>query len=238
MHVLMHKPPCCLSSTIDDQPKATRLTKLKRQRSLNPGASSASASGDGPARQKRRTVVDVLQENGIDPASTSAVGRLDYESSGALLFTSDGELNRAVRAKEAEGCAKVYEVHIAGRRALADKDVARLAEPMWFPEPGLEGGGVWSAPAELRLLRHAELSGAEAEADPWPWPPHGGWATVVEFTLREGRNRQIRRLCARSRLHVRRLHRTRFGPLGLGGLEEGRCRALSAAELAALRGAV
>lgn len=227
VHLLMHKPPCCLSSTVDQQQKATRQTKLDRQRSLGATASSEK-------QEHRDTVVDVLLANGIDPASTSCCGRLDFESSGALLFTSDGVLNRAVRAKEASGCAKVYEVHLAGRRKLLDKDVARLSEPLWCADPALPGGGVWTAPADLTRVRAEQLTGEALAADPWPWPPHGGWSTVLEVTLHEGRNRQIRRLCARSRLHIRRLHRTRFGPLQLGELEPGRCRALTAEELAAL----
>ena len=58
---------------------------------------------------------------------------------------------------------------------------------------------------------------------------------MIEVTLCEGRKRQIRRLCARSRLHVRRLHRVSFGPLQLGDLEPGRCRKLTHDELSALR---
>ena len=60
---------------------------------------------------------------------------------------------------------------------------------------------------------------------------------MIEVTLCEGRKRQIRRLCARSRLHIRRLHRISFGPLHLGNLEPGQCRELTHDELAALRSA-
>lgn len=86
VHILMNKPPCCLVSTVDEQPRATRKSKLKRQRAL---------SGAGPESQpatggQRETVVDVLRANGFDPKTTSAVGRLDFESTGVLFFTSDG----------------------------------------------------------------------------------------------------------------------------------------------------
>jgi hypothetical protein len=92
VHLLMNKPPCCLSSTIDEQPQATRKTKLKRQRALG-GAQQAQQQQQeqqASTAQPRSTVVEILRANGFDPATTSPVGRLDFESSGALLFTSDG----------------------------------------------------------------------------------------------------------------------------------------------------
>ena len=58
--------------------------------------------------------------------------------------------------------------------------------------------------------------------------------TVLEITLHEGRNRQIRRMCRDLGLTILRLKRIRLGPLGLGDLPVGECRFLSAAETAAL----
>eukprot|EP01048_Picozoa_sp_COSAG05_P014117 COSAG05_NODE_1570_length_4527_cov_4.173216_2_plen_291_part_00 len=248
LHVLMNKPVCCLCSSIDGQPTAHRSTKLKQQRALAAGSDSAATTtpqasppaGGSATTGDRQTVIDVLLANGIDPKRTSAVGWLDYESSGALLFTSDGVLNRAVKAPEA-GCGKVYEVHVAGRWQASDRAVARLSEPMLFPTEGGKdtkagvAGGVVSKPAAVRVLGQHELEGEARRLDPWPWPPHGGWATVLQVTLHEGRNRQIRRLCARSKLHVRRLHRTQIGPLSLGGLAPGKCRVLDLEQLLQLR---
>ena len=265
LHVLMNKPACCLCSTVDGQPVAHRPTKLKQQRALAAGTDStvdasstlptedsntsggggSGGSGDG----SRLTVTDVLRANNIDPSRTSCVGRLDYESSGALLFTSDGALNTAVKAPEA-GCSKVYEVHVAGRWQDDDRAVAQLSEPMFFPsrsssgksgkgpEQGESTAGVTTKPAQVRVVKQYALVGEQLRLDPWPWPPHGGWATVLEVSLQEGRNRQIRRLCARSKLHIRRLHRTRIGPLELDGLRAGECRALGLKELLQLRSAV
>jgi pseudouridine synthase len=213
LHVLMNKPPLCLCSTVDSQPTAARRTKKQQQRALAGGgggfppdapvgAQPAVPDGTSP---RRLTVVDVLRANGIDPARTSAVGRLDFESSGALLFTSDGVLNRAVKAPQA-GCDKVYEVNVAGRWGADDGVIRRLAEPMHFPAAEGEPGFT-SSPAQVRVLGQRELRGEERELDPWPWPPHGGWSTVLEFTLHEGRNRQIRRLCGRSRVWAHALSR-------------------------------
>ena len=69
-HLIMHKPALCLTSTCDGMAPATRPEILRRQRSL------------GVVGATRTTVVDVLQANGIDPSTVSAVGRLDYETSG------------------------------------------------------------------------------------------------------------------------------------------------------------
>ena len=55
--------------------------------------------------------------------------------------------------------------------------------------------------------------------------------TWIEFVITEGRNRQVRRLCGRSRLEVSVLRRVRFGPLELGELEEGQARALTQEEV-------
>ena len=90
-------------------------------------------------------------------------------------------------------------------------------------------------PAAVRWLGERELSREERAVDPWPWPPHSGWSTRLELTITEGKNRQIRRLCQRSKLHVRKLHRLRIGPLQLGQLAEGCCRVLTATELRELR---
>jgi 16S rRNA U516 pseudouridylate synthase RsuA-like enzyme len=99
VHLLMNKPPCCLTSTVDEQPQPTRKTKLDRQHALGgaaqhqqpqPQPQQQQQQQQQPQQQHRATVVDVLRANGVDPATTSAVGRLDFESSGALFFTSDG----------------------------------------------------------------------------------------------------------------------------------------------------
>ena len=76
--------------------------------------------------------------------------------------------------------------------------------------------------------------GGQAAVDPWPWPPHAGWVTCLRVTIAEGKNQQIRKLCKRSNLHVRRLHRVSLGPQRLGDLAAGRCRVLDAAEVDAL----
>jgi 23S rRNA pseudouridine2605 synthase len=60
-------------------------------------------------------------------------------------------------------------------------------------------------------------------------------ADALEITIREGRKRQVRRMCEAVGHPVRRLQRVRFGPLELGSLPEGACRTLTAEEVRALR---
>ena len=98
---------------------------------------------------------------------------------------------------------------------------------------------VWCEPAPDaeridRLRRGAVLSDGPARPEAVERAPAGPWLRV---TLREGRNREVRRLCAAVGLNVRRLRRIAFGPLGLDGLAPGAWRRLSATEVEALRAA-
>lgn len=147
-------------------------------------------------------------------------GRLDLESSGLLLFTDDGLLQQALLNSafkhvdsgdgELEPVAKVYHVKTPGR--VDKRIIDELMKPL------LMGGHqakkvIETAPAQVQLLEQDHNF------------------TWLEFTIREGRNRQIRRLCGRSRLPVEVLRRVQFGPLMLGELGEGESRPLSQHEV-------
>jgi 23S rRNA pseudouridine2605 synthase len=135
------------------------------------------------------------------------VGRLDYATSGVLLLTDDGDLANALLHPR-YGVEKTYRVAIAGR--LSERDVRRLQE-------GIELDDVRTAPATVRVaaLRRE--------------------GSVVDVTIHEGRNRQVRRMFAALGHSVLALTRTRFGPLRLGNLSPGCVRPLTAKELAALQ---
>jgi len=137
------------------------------------------------------------------------VGRLDYDSEGLLLATNDGEL--ALRLAHPR-----YEVE-KRYRALLDRP--------------LDAGAMRRLVEGLRIegvrMRLAGIVPAGARA--------GG--PEYEIRLREGRNRQIRRMMEAVGRRVRRLRRTQLGPLRLGGLKPGAARPLTARELAALRAA-
>ena len=134
------------------------------------------------------------------------VGRLDYETEGLLLLTNDGDLAHGL-AHPSRGVEKAYlaEVEgVPGRAALR-----RLREGV-----ALDGGP--TAPAGVRLV----------QAMP------GGAA--LELVLHEGRNRQVRRMCEAVGHPVRRLVRTRIGPLVDHELPPGHWRPLRLAEVRAL----
>ena len=136
------------------------------------------------------------------------VGRLDYDTAGVLLLTNDGELaNRLLHPRF--GVEKVYRATIAGR--LDDDDVRRLREGVLL-DRGERAAGV---PVRVVAVRRDY--------------------SVVDVTLHEGRNRQVRRMFEALGHRVSALVRLRFGPIALGDLPAGRVRPLGDKERAALR---
>ena len=160
---------------------------------------------------RRKTVLDLVPDvrEYVYP-----VGRLDYDSEGLLLLTNDGAL-AALLTHPRHGVARVYEATVRGVPSGAR--LRRLAA-------GVEIDGRPTGPAEVRLLR----GGAAGRTD----------EARVRIVIREGRNRQVRRMFDAIGHPVRRLRRTRLGPISLRGLRPGAARDLTPAEVGALRGAV
>jgi len=153
----------------------------------------------------RRTVVDLVpSEPRVVP-----VGRLDADTTGALLLTNDGDLAHRL-AHPRYGVPKVYEADVEG--SLSQGDVARLRGGI-----DLEDGR--TAPAEVRVVRRGRL------------------VSRLELTLHEGRKHQVKRMCEAVGHPVRRLHRSRYAGLDVDGLAAGAWRALRPDEVAALRAA-
>lgn len=138
-------------------------------------------------------------------ASLPPIGRLDEDSRGLLLLSSDGVVAKAVIGPTSD-LDKEYLVRVAGD--VTEKKLAILRHGLM-----LDG----------RVLKRARVERME------PFR--------LRFVLREGRNRQIRRMCDMVDLEVTDLVRVRIGPLRLDNLPEGRWRMLTAAERAALVGA-
>jgi pseudouridine synthase len=166
----------------------------------------------------RRVVTTVHDERGrrtvmdLIPAVRERVfpvGRLDWESQGLLLLTNDGDLANLLTHPR-YGVPRTYHVIVKGE--LKPEILARLQAGVWLAE-GKTG------PVRV-LVKRRDREGA-----------------VLEVTVREGMNREVRRVFARFGLRVKRLKRIRVGPLGLGGLPEGGYRVLSPAEVGALRAA-
>ena len=134
------------------------------------------------------------------------VGRLDYATSGVLLLSDDGELaNQLLHPRF--GVEKAYCVTIAGR--LTRGDARQLNE-------GIDVGEYRAAGAKVRIL--------EERRD----------RSIVEITIHEGRNRQVRRMFEALGHRVVALVRTRFGPLRLGRLAPGEARPLTMRERTSL----
>ena len=137
-------------------------------------------------------------------ASLPPIGRLDEDSRGLLLLSSDGVVAKAVIGPQSD-LDKEYLVVVSG--AVTESRLSRLRH-------GLELDG--------RALKPARVTQVEPQR--------------LRFILKEGRNRQIRRMCELVGLEVTDLLRVRIGPLPLGDLPEGRWRHLTPAERAALVG--
>ncbi len=153
----------------------------------------------------RPTVVELVGR----PERVVPVGRLDADTTGALLLTNDGLLAHRL-AHPRHGVPKVYEADVEG--SPRKEAVAAL-------RAGVELDDGLSAPAGVRVMRRR------------------GGSTVLELTLHEGRKHQVKRMCAAVGHPVRRLHRSRYAGLELGDLAPGRWRELTPGEVAALRGA-
>jgi pseudouridine synthase len=149
--------------------------------------------------QGRRTVLDLVDHE----ARVVPVGRLDADTTGALLLTNDGDLAHRL-AHPRYGVEKVYVAE-----PWKQPDDAALAEL----RAGVELDDGRTAPAGVRRLAGAS----------------------IELTIHEGRNRQVKRMFEAVGHRVRRLHRSRFGPLTVEGLEPGTWRELQPSEIESLR---
>jgi 23S rRNA pseudouridine2605 synthase len=138
------------------------------------------------------------------------VGRLDKDSEGLLLFTDDGKFANAVMHPR-HHLTKNYRVTVRGK--VSEEQLAVLSLPM-----NIDG--------EMTQEAHVEVITAEAAR------------TVLMIVIKEGKNRQIRKMCESAGLEVARLRRIAVGPLKLGMLKPGAWRDLTDAEVKALRGAL
>ena len=162
-------------------------------------------------RESRRRAVDLV--NHPSGVRLFPVGRLDIDSSGLLLMTNDGDLaNRMTHPRY--HLDKIYRVTVRG---LLDDDEIRRLERGLFLSDRTRHGGSRMRPSRLTLIRRDRNR------------------TLLRMELREGRNRQIRRMMAQVGHPVKRLRRIQIGPLKLKGLRVGEWREPTARELAVLK---
>jgi len=149
--------------------------------------------------QGRKTVVELV------PGETRVVpvGRLDVDTTGALLLTNDGELAHRL-AHPRYGVEKAYVVEVEGEPTDATLEQLRA---------GVELDDGPTAPAKVRRLMK----------------------NILELTIHEGRNRQVKRMLEAVGHPVTRLHRSEYAGLDVDGLEPGRWRELTSDEVERLR---
>ncbi len=153
----------------------------------------------------RTTVRDLLGD--VSAARVYPVGRLDFNTSGALLVTNDGDFSVALM-HPSKTVPKTYVVKVQG--VMEDRELDR-----WRRGVDLEDGK--TRPAKVKLLRYE------------------GDKTWLELTITEGRNQQVRRMGDAIGFRVMRLARMSFAGVGTEGLAPGRWRYLTADELATLK---
>lgn len=134
------------------------------------------------------------------------VGRLDLNSEGLLIMTNDGTLAQSLTHPKGE----IQKVYLVWVRGYQNEALRLLQSP-------IEIDGRNTKPAKIRVIKESDAS------------------TLLEFTISEGRNRQIRRICERAGLTVTRLCRIKEGTLSLGNLRPGQWRHLTEQELQLLR---
>lgn len=152
----------------------------------------------------RLTVMEVVKD--ID-ARLFPVGRLDYNTSGALIMTNDGNLAYHLTHPKHE-VYKTYHALVKG--VLSDEKVARLRK-------GVDIGGYVTSKAYVKILRGTRTT------------------TTVEISIHEGKNRQVRKMFAAVGNPVQELERVAIGDIRLGHLRQGHYRKLTREEIEYLK---
>ena len=150
----------------------------------------------------RKTVMDIVRADYPD-TRLFPVGRLDYDTEGLLLLTTDGDLAQALSHPSNE-IPKTYIAKIEG--SISEAELAKLRK-------GVEIDGVMTKKSKVKVLEKDEKS------------------TRVEITITEGRNRQIRKMFESVQKNVTFLKRVSVGNIRLGGVTRGTVRELRPEEL-------
>ena len=183
---------------------------------LNKPGKTLSTVEDEPGAA-RRTVMHLVDH----PSGTRLypVGRLDYDTRGLVLLTNDGDFaNKLTHPRY--GVEKTYHATVKG--SLNEAAIARLEHGIYLAQrrEGRTVGAVRAAHVKLKIIRQSRGQ------------------SVLEVVLKEGRNRQVRRMLAAVGCPVKKLERVAFGSVMLKGLARGQWRELTRIELQKLRRSV
>lgn len=203
---------------------------------LHKPAGYTTTMSDPHAKHTVAELVPVNEYPGLFP-----VGRLDTDTTGLLLFSTDGKLGNALLHPRRH-VTKNYLALVEG--CLSDRDALRLAK-------GIELSDGMTLPADVRVARGKQAKRAAAligddglasglskrSGKEGSLPSSSNGSSYVLVGLREGRKRQVRRMLEAVGHPVVALHRESFGPLELGDLPRGSWRLLSDDELRALKAA-
>ena len=171
-----------------------------------PGVVSTVSDPEG-----RPALPDLLPEIGV---RAFPVGRLDYDATGLVLLTNDGDLAQAM-AHPGKKVHKTYLVKVRGEPD--EKDISRLKKGIRLDD------GARTLPAKVHITE-VRLHGKQVSKNTW-----------LKFIIHEGRNRQIKRMCLAIRHPALRVHRVAIGPLKLGVLPAGAWRYATTEEVLALK---
>jgi len=155
----------------------------------------------------RKTVMELMADV---ETRVYPVGRLDKDSEGMLLFTNDGDLANKL-THPSHHVSKMYRVTVHPK--ASEEQVIALTDGVYLDD------GSKTLPAIIHVVTEEDER------------------TVMEMTIREGKNRQIRRMCEAVGLEVARLSRKSIGPVKMGMLAPGKYRELKPAEVLALKNA-
>lgn len=171
----------------------------------------------------RRNVLDLVPTSLRRDERLFPVGRLDGDSTGLLLITNDGDLAYQLTHPKF-GITKEYRVLTSG--LATEEQLKKLRAGMYLVTPTSEGTKT-SKRAAMESVRIIKRFVDRARGD----------RTMLSVTLREGQNREIRRMLARVGLKVRELERVAIGPLRAGDLKPGQAKLLGKKDVERLRAA-
>lgn len=155
----------------------------------------------------RPKVTDLVEDAG---ARIYPVGRLDYDTSGLLLLTNDGDVTYAITHPGKE----IQKTYMAEVRGIPDyEDIKKL-------QAGIDIGGFITSPADVKMLGASKNN------------------AIMSISIHEGKNRQVRRMFSAAGHDVLKLKRVSIGKLSLGNLKKGQWRKLNESEVAYLKSVV